>query len=311
MVTSAERRPDAGRCRGAIDTGTDTTTEEAALSATARRADPPPTRRELAEFLRSRRRQVDPSAAGLPAGGARRTPGLRREEVALLSGVSHTWYTWLEQGRDIRPSRQVVDALARTLRMSPAEHEYVRRLTGHGGAALPDPGDGLPAHLQRLLDALGPSPACAITATWAIAGWNRAYQRLYPGVAAVAPAERNLLWLVFTDPAVRELLGDWTTDSRRFLTQFRAEVGPRLADPAVVDLVARLEAASPHFRAGWASRDVDRFSSAERRFEHPEVGTLLLEHHQLTPADAPGLQLVVYTAAEGSDSARRLAALAG
>jgi transcriptional regulator with XRE-family HTH domain len=267
-------------------------------------------RQELAQFLRSRRRQVDPRDTGLPAGGPRRTPGLRREEVALLSGVSTTWYTWLEQGRDIRPSRQVVDALARTLRMSPAEHGYVLRLTGHGGAAPAGP-DGMPGHVQRLLDALGTSPAYAITADWSIAGWNRAYERLYPGVAAVPAAERNLLWLVFTDPAVRALLGDWPADSRRFLTQFRAEVGPRLADPAVVDLVARLEAASPHFRAGWASRDVDRFSPAERRFEHPEVGTLLLEHHQLTPADAPGLQVVVYTPAAGSDTAARLAALAG
>ena len=265
-------------------------------------------RRELAEFLRSRRRQVDPRVAGVPGGGPRRTPGLRREEVALLSGVSHTWYTWLEQGRDIRPSRQVVDALARTLRMSPAEHEYVLRLTGHG-AAPAGAAEGMPAHVQRLLDALGPSPAYAITAGWTIAGWNRAYERLYPGVAAVPPAERNLLWLVFTDPAVRRLLADWAGDSRRFLTQFRAEVGPRLADPGVVDLVTRLQAASPHFRAGWASHDVDRFSSAERRFEHPEVGTLRLEHHQLAPSDAPGLQLVVYTAAEGGDAADRLARL--
>ncbi|MGK5112099.1 helix-turn-helix transcriptional regulator [Geodermatophilus sp. CPCC 205506] len=267
-------------------------------------------RRELADFLRSRRRQVDPRVAGLPAGGARRTPGLRREEVALLSGVGHTWYTWLEQGRDIRPSRQVVDALARTLRMSPAEHEYVLRLAGHGavpaGAA-----DGMPAHVQRLLDALGPSPAYVITASWSIVGWNRAYERLYPGVATVPAADLNLLWLVFADPAVRELLGDWTTDSRRFLTQFRAEVGPRLADREVVDLVARLEVASPHFRAGWASHDVDRFSSGERRFRHPDVGELLLEHHQLTPADAPGLQLVVYTAAAGSDTAARLDRLTG
>ncbi|MFD2091376.1 helix-turn-helix transcriptional regulator [Blastococcus deserti] len=270
---------------------------------------PPSARRELAGFLVSRRRQVDPAAAGLPAGGARRTPGLRREEVALLSGVSHTWYTWLEQGRDIRPSRQVIDALARTLRMSPAEHEYVRRLAGHGSSAPADATEGLPAHVQRLIDALGPSPAYAITGTWSIVGWNRAYERLYPGVAAVPPADRNLLWLVFTDPAVRRLLGDWTTDSRRFLTQFRAEVGPRLADREVVDLVARLEAASPHFRTGWASHDVDRFSSGERRFEHPEVGTLLLEHHQLTPADAPGLQLVVYTAAEGSETAAKLGRL--
>jgi transcriptional regulator with XRE-family HTH domain len=270
-----------------------------------------PARRELGEFLRSRRRQVDPRTAGLPLVGTRRTPGLRREEVALLSGVSHTWYTWLEQGRDIRPSRSVVDALARTLRLSVAEHEYVLRLTGHGTpppSALPD---RLPAHLQRLLDALDPSPAYAITASWSIVGWNRAYEAFYPGVAAAAPVDRNLLWLVFTDPAVRALLGDWESDSRRFLTQFRAEAGDRLGDPEVVALVARLEAASGHFRAGWASRDVDRFSSAERRFEHASVGSLLLEHHQLTPADAPGVQLVVYTAAPGSQTERRLQQLTG
>ncbi|UOY01460.1 helix-turn-helix transcriptional regulator [Blastococcus sp. PRF04-17] len=267
-------------------------------------------RHELGEFLRSRRRQLDPPAVGLPGGGNRRTPGLRREEVALLAGVSHTWYTWLEQGRDIRPSRQVVDALARTLRLTPAEHEYVLRLAGHGSATSPG-GDEMPSHLQRLLDALGASPSYVITASWSIVGWNEAYERLYPGVAAVSPAERNLLWLVFTDPAVRELLGDWDTDSRRFLTQFRAEVGPRLADPMVGDLVRRLEEVSPDFRAGWASHDVDRFSSGERRFEHPAVGTLHLEHHQLTPADASGLQLIAYTAVEGTGTADKLARLAG
>ncbi len=271
---------------------------------------PTTARQELAHFLGSRRRQVDPRLVGLPAGGTRRTPGLRREEVALLAGVSHTWYTWLEQGRDIRPSRQVMDALARTLRLSPAEHEYLLRLSGHGAATTDREADGMPAHLQRLLDALAPSPAFVITADWSIVGWNRAYERFYPGVAAVPAEQRNLLWLVFTDPAVRELLGDWASDSRRFLTQFRAEVGPRLADPSVVDLVGRLEAASPHFREGWASGDVDRFTSGERRFEHPGVGTLLLEHHELTPADAPGLHLVVYTAAEGSDAAEKLARLA-
>ncbi|TQN41781.1 helix-turn-helix protein [Blastococcus colisei] len=268
-------------------------------------------RRELAEFLGSRRRQLAPGAVGLPAGGNRRTPGLRREEVALLAGVSHTWYTWLEQGRDIRPSRQVMDALARTLRLSPAEHEYLLRLSGHGGATSSGAVEAMPAHLQRLLDALGSSPAYAITSGWSIVGWNSAYENLYPGVAAVPAADRNLLWVVFTDPAVRTLLGDWAGDSRRFLTQFRAEVGPRLADPEIVDLVTRLQAASPAFREGWASHDVDRFSSTERRFEHPVVGTLALEHHQLTPADAPGLQLVVYTAAAGSDSAVKLARLLG
>jgi transcriptional regulator with XRE-family HTH domain len=272
-------------------------------------------RRELAEFLVSRRRQVDPRDVGLAGGGNRRTPGLRREEVALLAGVSHTWYTWLEQGRDIHPSRQVVDALARTLRLTVAEHEYLKDLAAphhsHARGGTLQRGQAMPAQLQRLLDALGHSPAYVITAGWSIVGWNRAYERLYPGVATVSPDERNLLWLVFTDPTVRALLGDWATDSRRFLTQFRADVGPRLADQEVVDLIARLERTSPDFRAGWASRDVDRFASGERRFEHPRVGTLLLEHHQLTPADAPGLQIVVYTAVPGTDAAERLARLAG
>lgn len=267
-------------------------------------------RTELAAFLRSRRRQVDPSGLGVPVSGQRRTPGLRREEVALLSGVSHTWYTWLEQGRDIRPSRQVVDAVARTLQLSPAEHQYVLRLAGHAAAAPAEPGRAqVPAHAQRLLDALGDSPAYVITPSWSIVAWNAAYARFYPGVATAPAADRNLLWVVFTDPYVRRLLGDWTTDSRRFLTQFRAEAGARLHDADVVDLLARLQQASEHFRAGWASHDVDSFSSSERRFEHPAVGTLLLEHHQLTLADSPDLQLVVYTAAAGSDSAARLARL--
>ena len=267
-------------------------------------------RRELAEFLGSRRRQLSPAAVGLPSGANRRTPGLRREEGALLAGVSHTWYTWLEQGRDIRPSVQVVDALARTLRLSPAEREYVLRLSGNDPVRSDEAPDAVPAHLQRLMDSLGPSPAYAITSSWVIVGWNAAYARLYPGVAALPVEDRNLLWVVFTDPAVRRLLGDWATDSRRFLTQFRAEAGPRLADPGVVALVSRLEEASPAFREGWASHDVDRFTSTERRFEHPEVGSLVLEHHQLTPADAPGLQLVVYTAADRG-SAGRLSRLAG
>jgi transcriptional regulator with XRE-family HTH domain len=266
------------------------------------------TRRELADFLGSRRRQLSPAAVGLPAGANRRTSGLRREEVALLAGVSHTWYTWLEQGRDIRPSRQVMDALARTLQLSTAEREYVLRLSGNEPVRGDDALEAMPAHLQRLMDALGASPAYAITSSWSIVGWNAAYERLYPGVARLPAAERNLLWVVFTDPAIRTLLGDWAGDSRRFLTQFRAEVGPRLADPEVVDLVTRLQEASPAFREGWASHDVDRFTSTERRFEHPEAGPVVLEHHQLTPADAAGLQLVVYTAAE-PDSAAKLARL--
>lgn len=264
-------------------------------------------RNELAEFLKSRRRQMCPGEVGLTTTGHRRTPGLRREEVSMLSGVSLTWYTWLEQGRDIKPSRQVVDALARTLRLSPAEHGYVLRLTRHSadvpaGSAVA----GCPPHVQRFLDALGPSPSYAITPYWEIIGWNRAYETFYPNVATTPAADRNLLALVFTDPYVRDFLVDWSIDSRRFLTQFRAEAGVRVHEPAFAEVVDRLQKASEHFRRGWESHEVDQFSSRERQFEHPSAGTLLLEHHRLAVTDCPDLHLVVYTALPDSETAHKL-----
>lgn len=270
----------------------------------------PHARFELADFLKTRRRHISPETAGLRITGRRRTSGLKREEVSLLSGVSLTWYTWLEQARDIRPSRQVMDALARTLRMSLVEHEYVLRLTGHsiepaGDHAPPT----LPPHGQRLMNALGNSPAYAITQNWSIVGWNRSYQELYPNVATAPVSERNLLWLVFTDPYVHELLADWRSDSMRFLNQFRAEAGSRIHEPHFAELVARLQEVSEHFRRGWASHDVEQFTSLERRFEHPRVGSLLLEHHRLSLSDCPDLHLVVYTPVHGTGTAEGLAKL--
>jgi len=224
--------------------------------------------------------------------------------------VSLTWYTWLEQGRDINPSQQVMDALARTLHMSAAEHEYVLCLTGHvTGRVLDHDSVTIPAHGQRLLEALGTSPAYAITHNWSIIAWNDAYEDFYPHVASTPAPDRNLLWLVFTDPYVRELLADWETDSRRFLTEFRAEAGSRVHEPPFASVVQRLKDVSAEFSLGWASHDVEQFTSTERRFEHPRAGSLLLEHHQLSLSDCPDLHLVVYTAAPGTDTAEKLASL--
>ncbi|WP_432524677.1 helix-turn-helix transcriptional regulator [Kineococcus sp. SYSU DK006] len=264
-------------------------------------------REELGALLRSRRGQLSSVDVGLPEGGRRRSRGLRREEVAALSGVSVTWYTWLEQGRDINPSRQVLDALARTLRLSGTEHAYVLSLAGFSP---PPPAADLaartaPGHVQRLLDAQAGLPGFAIAADWQIVGWNPAYAVLYPGIATVAPEDRNLLWLVFTDPYVRRLLPHWESDSRRFLAEFRAEVGPRLGEPSVAALVRRLQGSSPAFAAGWSDHDVRGFSSRERLFNHPLTGDLLLEHHQLTPADHADLHVVLYTpVADGSTPQR-------
>ncbi|NJP93012.1 helix-turn-helix domain-containing protein [Nonomuraea sp. FMUSA5-5] len=255
--------------------------------------------RELGSFLRARRARLDPTAVGLPPAGPRRRGGLRREEVATLSGVSATWYTWLEQGRDIQPSRQVLDALARTLRLSPAERSYVLSLAGY--APLPDAaepaGRTVPGHLQRLLDALAGFPAYAIAPDWTITGWNAAYAALYPNVATVDPGERNLLWLVFTDPYVRDLLPDWETTSRRFLAEFRAEAGPRLGDLARSPIVQRLLATSEVFHAAWQDHHIEGFASRERLFRHPAAGVLRYEHHRLALADQPDLHVVIYTPA--------------
>lgn len=263
-------------------------------------------RRELGAFVRSRREQLERAGHGLPPAARGRLTGLRREEVSVLSGVSMTWYTWLEQGRDISPSRQVLNAVADALRLTDPERAYVLSLAGYAPSR-PAGVDPAPAHVQRLLDALD-HPAYALAPDWGLAGWNRAYEALYPRVATAAAGERNLLWLVFTDPYVRTLLDDWDVTSRRFLAEFRAEAGPRLADPAYAQLVAALQEASPEFREGWQRHDIGGFESRERVFHLGDggdpAGRVTFEQHQLRPSDRPDLQLVVYTPASAADAAR-------
>jgi len=270
----------------------------------------PGRRKELGLFLRARRDQALRADYGLPPIGRSRERGLRREEVAFLSGVSVTWYTWLEQGRDISPSRQVLEAVSRALHLSSTGLGYVLSLGGYASAAPAGPAaDKAPPHIQRLMDALDPNPAFALFPDWGVAGWNRAYAALYPNIDTVPAADRNLLWLVFTDPYVRNLLPDWETTSKRFLAEFRAEAGQRLGDPDIQYQVERLKEASPEFRQGWDHYDILGFESRERLFHHPAVGVLQLEHHQVSPSDRPDLHIVVYTPAPGSDAAAQMQSL--
>jgi transcriptional regulator with XRE-family HTH domain len=260
----------------------------------------------LGKFLRTRRRQLLRAELGLPA-IVRGTSGLRREEVAYLAGVSVTYYTWLEQGRDITPSRQVLDALARAVRLSAAEHVYILSLAGYSAtqpAEDPIP-QTAPAHVQRLLDALTDYPAYAIAADWAVMAWNTAYAALYPNVATVAAADRNLLWLLFTDPYLRTLMPDWEFTSVHNVASFRAEAGSRLDDPPFSHVVARLLETSDAFRAAWENHDIKTLSSRERLFRHPDVGELHMEQHSLIPADQPRLHLVIFTPAPTTDTHNR------
>jgi transcriptional regulator with XRE-family HTH domain len=262
-------------------------------------------RRELGTFLRSRRQALSRQDFGLPTPARARGTGLRREEVSAFAGVSVTWYTWLEQGRDINASRQVLEALARVLRLTTPETAYLLSLGGYAPRP-PDEDvrvqDVAPPHTQRLLDSL-PFPAFAVAADWTIVGWNPAYAALYSRITSLDPADRNLLWVVFTDPHLRDMLPDWAEDSRHFVAEFRAESGSQLGSPAHSALIARLSEASAEFRDQWRDLTVEGFTSRRRRFVHPSAGILDFEHHRLVPSDHPDLHIVAYVPDPGSPTA--------
>jgi transcriptional regulator with XRE-family HTH domain len=267
-------------------------------------------RDDLADFLRARRAAVSPADAGLPEGPRRRTPGLRREEVAMLAGVSVTWYTWLEQGRPINASGDVLDALARTLRLSSVERAHLHTLAERTVPPAPpgDPGLGAPVALERLVDSLEPQPAYVLGPAWQFLAWNPAQERLFPHLGALPEPDRNLLWLVFAVPAIRELIVDWPTEARRIMAEFRADSAARRDHPDVAGLVDRLKAASPEFASWWADHDVAQFTTRLRHFDHPRAGRLVFEFQQLTPVEWPDLKVVCQLSVPGDDSAARLAA---
>ncbi len=250
-------------------------------------------REELAAFLKDRRARADRASHGLPEAGRGRLRGLRREEVATLAGLSVTWYTWLEQARSINPSRQVLDALARLFRLTPVETAYLLSLGGHREQAPVSAASAPPDALQRLLDAID-FPAFLLAADWTIIGWNRAYAELYPRIESVDESDRNLLWLVFTDPSLRRMLPDWTEQSRGFVGAFRAETRGWLNPAGESGIVARVSEASPEFAAIWQERDVAGFGTRERSFLHPTRGPVRYAQHNLVPAESPDLTLLFY-----------------
>jgi transcriptional regulator with XRE-family HTH domain len=271
-----------------------------------------PRRAELAEFLRARRAAISPDAAGIVVGGGRRrTEGLRREEVALLAGVSVSWYTWLEQGRPINASLDVLDALARALRLDPVERDHLLALAGHPVRRAVVAGhESAPPAIDRLLRALEPAPAYLLDPHWDFVAWNGAFAALFPRIATLPADDRNLVWVVFADADARALIGDWEREARRVLSQFRAEIVPLQDDPKTVALVERLRGASEEFAQWWPRHDVGGFESHRRTFHHPQAGRLEFETQQLVPAGEPDLRVVVHLAIPGDDSAQRLAALA-
>lgn len=264
-------------------------------------------RAELAEFLRARREAVRPEQVGLPRGtGRRRTPGLRREEVAMLAGVSLTWYTWLEQGRRINASDEVLRAIGRALRLDDAGVEHLLALAQPSPTPIEAPEEA-PTALVRLITALEPAPAYVLGPRWEFLAWNEAELRLYPRLAQLEPPERNLLWVLFCDPFTRELIVDWDIHARQALAEFRAGAAALRGDPAFQRLLDLLTGSSPEFAAWWREHDVSGFETRLRRFRHPDAGELTFEYQQLAPVEWPGLRVVCQLPVPGDDSAERLA----
>jgi transcriptional regulator with XRE-family HTH domain len=254
---------------------------------------------ELGAFLRSRRERITPEDAGLPPGPRRRTPGLRREEVALLSGVGVTWYTWLEQGRPINASAQVLGAVARTLRLNAAERDHLYRLAGVSRLpAAAEPAAEAPGDLDAILHALDPLPAMLVNARADILRWNRPYSALHPALVSAPPGERNTLWNLFTAPEENSHLVNRDEVAPGAVAGFRYRYSQHLNVPQWQDFAARLCAASPLFARLWATLDVAPPLLCDKRYDFPETGEVHLRSTGMDLAGHPGLRLVVHTPAD-------------
>lgn len=258
----------------------------------------------LGAYLKGRRARLDPVALGFPA-GRRRTPGLRREEVAQRAHISATWYTWLEQGRGGAASAEVLNRIALALMMTEVEREHLFLL---GLGRLPDvrfrdPAEVTP-RLQRLLDALDYAPAFVKTATWDIVAWNRAATIVLTDYGALPPEGRNILRLIFTSPRLREAQFDWESVARFVVGAFRAEIARAGANAEAAPLVEELSRASPEFAAMWQADEVHSHGGGIKRLHHPVLGPIAFEFSAFAVDGRPDLGLVVYNPATEEDRTR-------
>jgi transcriptional regulator with XRE-family HTH domain len=259
-------------------------------------------RSELGEFLRIRRSKVQPEDVGLPPGGRRRTPGLRREEVAVLAAVGVTWYTWLEQGRPINPSEEVLTSIARALRLSEAESDHVfvlaglrREVYGHP-ARRPHVTD----MLRRLVEQQRPAAAYLMDARWDLVCWNDLAGTLL-GFDRVAPEDRNVAWLMFAEDGYGALLDEFDRHARGMVAQLRLASGRLVGDEGFDRVLTRLRTERPEFEPLWNLGEVKCRMDTEKRFVHPAAGPIEVDEAVLRPSSAPDLQLTILVPRPGSD----------
>jgi transcriptional regulator with XRE-family HTH domain len=258
----------------------------------------------LGAYLKDRRLKLDPAAFGFPM-TRRRTPGLRREEVAQRANVSATWYTWLEQGRGGAPSADVLNRIARALMLTEVEREHLFLLgLGRPPEVRYQAVDGVTPRLQRVLDALELSPAFVKTFTWDIVAWNRAASAVLVDYEKLPPAERNILRLIFCNPQIRALQTDWESAARFVVAAFRAETARAGAAENVKVLVEDLCRRSPQFAAMWRDNDVRSYGGGTKGLRHPVVGPIALEYSAFAVDGRPDLGMIIYNPATPADADR-------
>ncbi len=253
-------------------------------------------RQSLGNFLRARRLRLDPAAFGFIA-GRRRTPGLRREEVAQLANISPTWYTWLEQGRGGAPSREVLNRIASGLRLTSTEREHLFILAfGHPPEAQFTLSVDITPRLQRILDAFI-IPAIVKTVTWDVIAWNRAAACVLTDYEQLPMTERNVMRRMFIDPEVRRAQDDWQAMARLLVNAFRADVARAGRSIQTDNLVAELSQMSPEFDAWWRDSDVTNHGEGAKRIYHPQAGAIDLEFSTFIVDGRADLNMIVFNPA--------------
>jgi transcriptional regulator with XRE-family HTH domain len=257
-------------------------------------------RQALADFLRQRRAHLSPSEVDLPPGIRRRTPGLRREEVAQLANMGTSWYVWLEQGRDVHPSATVLESLAQALRLTPNERRHLFLLAAQ---PLPPPPvspleENIGPALQQVLSDLNPSPAYVLGRRYDYLAWNKAADALFSISDMISdtssPYARNMIWRLFTSPTTRER-SNWETLARATLAEFRAASARYPDDPWFEELIEDLKQVSPEFCRWWPHHDVRSALDGHKVIEHPRLGTLVFEHFNLQVLTNPDIRIMIYS----------------
>lgn len=261
-------------------------------------------RRAMSAFLRSRRERIRPEEVGFAPGARRRTPGLRREEVAQLAGVGVTWYTWLEQGRDINVSAQVLEAISRTLRLDRLERNHLYTLAGIALGPAKSECSSLPGSIQKLLDQLSPYPAQVVNSRYDVLAFNDAYCKVILDIASVPLEERNLLWLTFVSDEWRCAFADAESIKLHMVAGYRAASADHLGEPSWQDLTERLLASSPLFAELWERYDVAAPSAKIKVLDNQQVGLLRVESANLWLTQLGQHRATVYTPADDETEAK-------